>query len=63
MPESQKDEFDEQNTDTSDRSLEVSNTGLNPTPGVTYICPDCRNLLYSDKLSRQLHMRSCQLLF
>ena len=37
MPESQKDEFDEQNTDTSDRSLEVSNTGLNPTPGVT-IC-------------------------
>ena len=42
MPESQKDEFDEQNTDTSDRSLEVPNTGLNPTPGVTYICPDCR---------------------
>jgi hypothetical protein len=32
---------------------------LKPTPGITHICPDCRQLLYSDKLSRELHKKSC----
>ena len=27
--------------------------------GITYICPDCKDWLYSDKLSRQLHEKSC----
>ena len=33
--------------------------GIKPTPGITYICPDCKNLLYCDKLSRELHKKSC----
>lgn len=39
--------------------LETSRIGIKPTPGITYICPDCKNLLYCDKLSRELHKKSC----
>ena len=40
--------------------LETSSCiGIKPTPGIIYICPDCKNLLYCDKLSRELHKQSC----
>jgi len=32
---------------------------LIPTPGVTYRCERCKQVLYSDNLSTQLHEKSC----
>lgn len=32
---------------------------LKPVEGISHICPDCNQLLFSDKLSRELHKYSC----
>ena len=43
----------------SDSKPTVSNTGVKPVEGVTYVCLNCKQLLYSDELSRELHEESC----
>lgn len=37
----------------------ISNSGLKAVEGVSFVCPDCNQLVFSDKSSRELHRTSC----